>query len=220
VPIIVISILLAFGIDRRYDTYRDRQEEKIVLRGLDADFAANAEALRKYVERLEGNHHAAVSALEYLYAHGEVPLDSLAPLLWPLYHGGTFDPRSATLDQLQALNRADVLADPELRALLADWQTQTDDALAQQADFSEWRSSNFWPLLADLGISPSIATPMGEGLPPAPADNRVIRVGDVPGLVPRLRIVAGYMNVTRIDLNEVLEATMVVQSRISALLTR
>lgn len=215
--VIVLSILLAFGIDRGYEAWRDRGEEQVVLMGLLEDFRANEESLGSYVQHAEVLRESSAAFVAYAVSDQAVRLDSLTTLGRPLFRGGTFDPQSATLDQVEASGRADLISDDSLRRLIAEWRTHVEDAVHQQGVLAEWQADQVWPPLMDLGIGPGTDMEMGRDLAPnwPPSDRAVAARGSA--LEQRIRALSGLARITRDDLTQALNATSAVIERLELL---
>jgi hypothetical protein len=152
--IIVMSILLAFTIDRAYESYRERREVGALLGGLEGDFQKNHDDLLRYESRRGVELAHTVAVLEALSAEdGKIPPDSLGHLLGRLYTGGTFEPRMATLDQIQSSGRAEAIPDSELRTLIAEWRLVTSDVIDAQARWLRMLENQIYPMLVSLGVS-------------------------------------------------------------------
>jgi hypothetical protein len=215
--VIVFSILLAFGIDRGYEAWKDRGEERVVLSGLLEDFRANEESLGSYVRRTELLRESSAAFVAYAVSDQTVRLDSLTTLGRPLFRGGSFDPQSATLDQVEASGRADLISDDSLRRLVAEWRTDVEDALHQQGVLAGWQTNQVWPSLMDLGIGPGTDMEMGGDLAPnwPPPERAVAARGSA--LEQRIRALSGLARITRDDLTQALDATSAVVQRLERL---
>jgi len=215
--VIVFSILLAFGIDRGYERWGDRGEEQVVLAGLLEDFRANEASLGTYVRRMELTRASSAAFVAYTVSDQTVRLDSLTTLGRPLFSGGSFDPQSATLDQVEASGRADLISDDSLRQLIAEWRTHVEDATHQQGVLEGWQTDQVWPSLMDLGIGPGTDMEMGRELAPnwLPSDRAVAARGSA--LEQRVRALSGFARITRDDLTEALDATSAVVERLELL---
>ena len=68
--LIVISILIAFGLDASWDTYRQGRDERQILEGLRVDFISAQESLDAWIEGHRGNDELATELLDLLQAAG------------------------------------------------------------------------------------------------------------------------------------------------------
>lgn len=217
--LIVVSILLAFFIDRSYESFRERGEERVVLDGLRGDFVANLESLDGYVARYQILLERNLAAADLLASDRRaMPSDSLAGYLRVLYTGGSFDPRSSTLAQAESSGRADLLRDAQLRTLLSEWKADRDDAADSQAGLEEWRNAEVWPLLADLGVAPPRSFSRPDSVPSPPG--LTLRTVRASGLEARLRTYGLFVAVNQSDLVELRDATDAVVRRLDQLLAR
>ena len=132
---IVVSILLAFGIDALWARRQAGLEEQATLRGLRDDFRASHAALSFAIGSIEG-HRARFSRFQagaLGSGFAEIP-DSVALLISSLVLSITFDASSGTLEALVSDGRLDDLSDPELRAFLGSWRTRLVDLEENNGD--------------------------------------------------------------------------------------
>jgi len=197
--IIVVSILLAFTIDRAYESYRENREEATLLGGLAGDFQNNRDDLHRYLSRRQTEFAQTVATLEALSAEeGKISPDSLDHLLSTLYTGGTFEPRMATLDQVQSSGRASVIRDTELRTLIAEWRLATADAIDTQDRWLRMLENQIYPMLVGLGISdPALSLT----LPPSSHGRLTIDPAMAARLDAQLRQYARMVDALRNDLS-------------------
>ena len=125
---IVISILLAFGIEASWDTRSDRLAEEAVLDGIRQEFEANL--IR--IDELLAQHGGADAELMAFFS---APIPESEPaaqsvvgdLVAGLLVGDLLDPSTGTLEMLLNSGRLDLVSDPELQALLWLWKTEVED---------------------------------------------------------------------------------------------
>jgi hypothetical protein len=214
--VIVGSILLAFAIDRGYESYQDRGEEAAILEGLRSDFVANRTALERHLVWYDQWSDGISSVQDYIRGGSEEPgADEVQQALSLLFANPTFDPSTATLEVIESSGRGSVLSDPDLRVLIAEWRVHTADALDQQLGLQRIRESMLWPALVKLDVR----APDGgrarvdpPDSPPPPPDLRAA------GLAAVLDLHSALLRRTRLDLEEVLNATELVLRRLDALL--
>lgn len=126
---IVVSILLAFGIQAWWDGRQDRAEEQEMLRGLEVDFAANADRLVQVIGLNEAHE-------DRLFRLGQIggdslsglPPDSLIQYGRALFATNTFDPRDGTLDGALSSGKLELIRDESLQDRLMDWKRRFGDA--------------------------------------------------------------------------------------------
>ena len=175
--VIVLSILLAFGIDAWWDRQIDRREETESLDALRSDFLGTVEELN----RTAVLHRGRLAAASTLLSTPEAALRALGPdsLGYLVSRSGwrtTIDPPVATLSGLIASGQLSLISDKLLRAKLAQWNGLLDDHEAAQEllvtvltnQYSPWLRSrvlmeeddlrsvrvepNFDPLFEDFGF--------------------------------------------------------------------
>lgn len=120
--LIVISILLAFGIDAWWDERQTGIEEAEMLAALEGEFLRNREALQTQL----GLHLfilESVGELVLAARQGEWPNASLSidRALDAFTYPGTTDLEGGVLDALVSANRFELVSDLELRSRLANW---------------------------------------------------------------------------------------------------
>ncbi len=139
--LIVVSILLAFGIDAWWDERKERKEELEILRGLQQEFTLNRAIIQDQLEI----HRNALVAMETLLRAAErgswdsVELsidDALGAALSP----PTTDLGGGVRDALISAGRIDVLSNSALRAKLIAWENvlgemQDDEVMGRELVF-------------------------------------------------------------------------------------
>jgi len=126
--VIVVSILLAFGIDAWWDRHRDRTDEREAIAQLAADFRANAARL----DTVRGVHEAALDAAYELLARagmGGQPRSSspTAELVCVSLRAWTYDPTLGGINSLIQSGRLGILRDDALRVAVAGWPDLVED---------------------------------------------------------------------------------------------
>lgn len=218
IAVIVFSILLAFTLDRGWDAWRARGEERVALEGLQADFLKNQEEIQVQLTAVEATAEAFATVLTTIAAP-ETSRDTLSRnTLKGLFSGTSLDPYTATLDQLESSGEMDLLRDPELRTLLAQWRTETEDARNEQVRFVDLMGTLLWPALADGGY----AFPLDpENWPRVPAAAPQRPAGPTLG-TPRMDALLRHLALrnffVRRDLREANDATEAVLARLNELL--
>ncbi len=133
--VIIISILLAFGIDAWWDRMLERREEGDAIEGLAGDFRENVagldETIRHHQETLDRLSRLAAMSPAELAA---VPGDSADGFVFAIVAPWTFDRQDGTLDGLIASGALNVLRDVELRSDLLRWVALADDVAEEGAD--------------------------------------------------------------------------------------
>ena len=127
--LIVLSILLAFGIEAGWNQRGERVAEVEALRGLLDDFTENAERLRAtrashVVIRDAGVRLLAMTGPDATASASDLTLDTL---VMNLIGGPKVFPVTATYDALIASGRIDLLQSAELRRELAQWTALITD---------------------------------------------------------------------------------------------
>jgi len=125
---IVVSILLAFGVQAWWEQRQVRDEEQQALIGLEADFLANLLELNRTVST-HTDFMRAVARLEEMSDEDRAALtkDSAAVFVRAMTTPATFAVRDGTLDAMLASGKLDIISDPVLRDLLVEWKASLDD---------------------------------------------------------------------------------------------
>ena len=214
--VIVASILLAFAIDRSYESSQDRSEEEAILLGLRADFAANRITLTEYLESYRRTTEAIASVLHFV-ADGQVPpgAPAIGVAFTTLYTNRTFDPRTATLDLIESSGSGRVVRDPDLQRLISEWRMHSADALDQQQGLQRNRESMLWPALVALDVQTFEGRRRLIDAPPTSPSRRDLQASNI-GAV--LDVYAALVSRTTLDLSEVLDASDAVLARLDVLL--
>jgi len=126
--VIVVSILLAFGIDAWWEGKRERDFELSALQSLRSDFVASRKSLvlhiRRYEELRTNFAHFQSATQTELEA---TELGAIGDLVLSLTASATFDPITSTLDALAGDGRLGLISDPEIREHLSMWLQGLDD---------------------------------------------------------------------------------------------
>jgi hypothetical protein len=192
---IVVSILLAFGIQAWWEGRQMRAVEAEILAGLESDFRANREQLDLIMGMLEA-FQIPLADLDDL-ASGQLASISGTGLdiERALQGTPTFDSRDATLDAAISSGNLGAIRDSRLRELLAEWKGQVEDVGEEARDFRE-ASARAMDRIGALG-GPWVRDPSNHTLATGPAsvaalarfDSINVRlVASDPELLARLRV--------------------------------
>lgn len=131
--VIIVSILLAFGIDAWWDGRLQREEERLVLERLRDEFIAD---LNQLMLKQSGHADLRDAALELLTKTGDlsvgVPSEEVANLLYIVSTNPTFDPAGGALSSLIASGQLSLISNPSLRSQLAAWPGAVADLVDQE----------------------------------------------------------------------------------------
>ena len=214
--VIVASILLAFAIDRGYESYKELREEAAILDGLRSDFLANQVALEGHLTWYDLWSDGVSDVQQYMRTGSDgLKPEEVQQALSSLLANPTFDPSTATLDVVESSGRGSVLSDSELRVLVAEWRVHTADALDQQHGLQRNRESLLWPALVQLDVRAPDVAPVPADLLVGPPPAQVLQAA---GLAATLDLHSALLGRTRQDLEEVLDATERVLKQLETLL--
>jgi len=122
---VILSILLAFSIDAWWDSRVEASRVRAELETLHAEFAANQQDLTALRRRLERLRVAVASLLPHISPKAElIPLDSMNTMMDLSFRLGTIELHTGSVQALLASGELAVIADPELKGLLAAWPAE------------------------------------------------------------------------------------------------
>lgn len=168
--VIVVSILLAFGIDAWWEEQGARAEERSVLLALEAEFRSNAERLSSALTWYQERYASARRILELSDGPaGALSDEELRSLLSDLLRKRSFYLDSGAHDALLASGELAVISDEELRNRLAAWPSVVAEWQEEDQAVFQFVDEQVAPFLADFGrlrdISPDF--PGFTGSPPS-----------------------------------------------------
>jgi len=160
--VIVVSILLAFGIDAWWDEQRERSEEAEVLAGLHREFEEYRDVLNRRIELHAEILSAITAVLESTEAGAWVSMD------WDMDSaiGRALSPPTTNLgggvrDALVQAGRLELLSDPTLRERLAAWPGFYEEVLDDEIFARELVFGQMLPFLTRRGLHLSAALKRG-----------------------------------------------------------
>jgi len=133
--VIVVSILLAFGIEAWWDERGDRAEERNILEALQEEFTANRAALQEAV-RIQEDARRRFGYLRGLTVEEvrSLPRDSVGVLVASLASPRTFDAVRGTVDALVGAGDLGLLRSQQLQRALTSFLSVLGDA-AEDAEY-------------------------------------------------------------------------------------
>ncbi len=149
--VIVLSILLAFGIEAWWSERGERDAEAEALKGLRDDFVESLERLTSAGSDHVEVRDASVRLLAMTGPDADQPLPDLAmdTLVVALIAGPKVFPVTATYDALIASGRITLLESAELRRELARWSTAVVDLREEERDAFRQMDERLLPFLWD-----------------------------------------------------------------------
>ena len=126
---IVLSILLAFAIDAWWDGLQEGRRETELLGSLLTEFEANRRVLPGRIVQHGQTVSAATRIVASLRAaeRGEFVTVADSSIMWSIV-STSFDPAQGTLDALLQSGDLNLITNDPLRAMLAAWPSQVEDA--------------------------------------------------------------------------------------------
>ncbi len=150
---IVVSILLAFGIQAWWESRQDQAEEVEILAGLELEFEDQVVILE---ERRQSIQTALAEVGELLVAAQRgfwIETDGLIDDgLIALLETSTIDLGQGVHDSLISSGRLELLANKRLRNALADWEGVLDEAHDDEFFSLGWVYAHMYPYLVQSGV--------------------------------------------------------------------
>ena len=197
--VIVVSILLALGLEAWWSESQERNEEQEVLRGLEADFAVNITQLKDVIEVHE-YARAAIAELQAMSAEdmARLPNDSTAKYVRAFRAARSFDARDGTLDAVISSGGLAIITDFRFRNLLVEWKARVEDTeeevrpLRDLSQRAALRGVQFGGPWRQAGTESAPLPGLAEMTSDLPSANLALLTADAEfmGLV-RLKILAG-----------------------------
>ncbi len=149
--LIVVSILLAFGIEAWWADYGESRDEVEALKYLREDFVETAQRL---TSASEGHRRIFESSVRLLKMTGPTAPDQINKLtvdslLMDLIGGPRVFPVTATLDALMGSGRLDIISSSELRRELAAWSAAMAELQETEREARVQMDQRFLPLIWD-----------------------------------------------------------------------
>lgn len=127
--VIVLSILLAFGIEALWSERQERGEERTALQSLEAEFSANLVQLDTVIARHEGGRALVEMLVELSEAEiGALDQAMVSEIMLATANPWTFDPVLGTTDALVGAGRLGIIRDADLRTALTSFKNYVGDA--------------------------------------------------------------------------------------------
>jgi hypothetical protein len=151
---IMLSILLAFGIEAWWAERGERLEEREVMHGLETEFSAYHERLIRDASRGE----VAQRLLAEVLAAGPpgfsnaLPVSAADSSFFYMVVVPTFDVEGGTLDALLTSGRLELIQDLDLRARLASWPGLIADIRDNELATREFVIQVAHPLFSEYGV--------------------------------------------------------------------
>lgn len=162
---IMLSILLAFGIEAWWAERGERIEEREVLRGLATEFSAYRERLARDASRGQTARRLLTDILsadpeEY---SSTVPVTAVDSAIFYMVVVPTFDSEGGTLDALLTSGRLELISDVRVRSRLASWPLIIADIRDNELATREFVIQIAHPLFSEYGVPLSRASEAVHG---------------------------------------------------------
>jgi hypothetical protein len=125
IMVITIGILGAFGLNSWNDGNKSRQEEQLILRGLQAEFQQN-------LAELQSDHHYNSLCLNatttLLQLNGKaMPAHQIDSLIGHMLNYASFEARLGVVNDITSSGKLNLIQDEHLRYLLTQWSGELSD---------------------------------------------------------------------------------------------
>ena len=155
---IVVSILLAFGIDAWWDARNDVVEEREILIGLEIEFVDLRARLDQWAKF---NRDGIVVLEKYLSdSVAEMDAESVEWVFAYAYLINVLD-QGGALDALLASGRLERIGDRDIRAMLVKWPDWLEDIHTNDLSYRDYGMREIIPFLTRNGI-PKTVCPEGQ----------------------------------------------------------
>ena len=166
---IVVSILLAFGIDAWWQDRQIRTEEHEVLQGLQEEFLA----IREVLKRHSAQHQESLKSLEDVLAVSDTSqelVETVETAIRELLTPNTTDISNGTLHALLASGRLEMLSNKALRKRLVNWEREIGEVWDDQEAHAK-ASGTAWQIVfflvaeghsSDIEVCPIIVRKLFE----------------------------------------------------------
>ena len=141
---IILSILIAFGIDAGWDEWRERQEEADLLTALRSEYESNLSLVQEVID-LHAGHMEDLEIVSGLTPadYDTMSVNTASRLVLALGNPWTFNPELGTTETLFSSGRIALVRDRELGEMLTTFKNFVDDA-EEDADFVRDGSEYVW----------------------------------------------------------------------------
>ena len=148
---IVLSILLAFGIEAAWQERLEREAESEAIASLRADFEENRRLVRQVIDaHLAFRESVAVFVDLPPSAYDTLPATRASEFVLAAANPWTFDPVLGATDGIVGAGRTGLIRDTELREALSDFLGFVSD-LAEDAGYVSTSAQDVWSREAVLG---------------------------------------------------------------------
>lgn len=136
--LIIVSILIAFALDRWWDAARENAQERRYLHALQQEFSSNKAALEQFLSRLATLDTAIAQILSLTGPEPQlVSADSVAALFDASFRFGVLDLPSGSIQALLASGDLAMISNAQVKASVAAWPARVaaarnDTELLQQ----------------------------------------------------------------------------------------
>jgi hypothetical protein len=160
--VIVGSILLAFAIDAAGASYRESQEERRVLKALEAELLQNSNRLDQAIAFHLEVRESANLILDLASSRVDVTSDSVAQLLSDLSWWRHTDFQTGALDALLFGGGLSTISSEELRRGLFEWKRTLDEYVLMEGQDYTYYIEHWVPFLRANANVPAVVARVGS----------------------------------------------------------
>ncbi|MDX1673222.1 MAG: hypothetical protein R3314_00365 [Longimicrobiales bacterium] len=141
---IILSILIAFGIDAGWDEWQERQEEADLLTALRSEYESNRALVQEVID-LHAGHMEDMETVSRLTPadYDTMSVITASRLVLALANPWTYNPELGTTETLFSSGRIALIRDRELAEMLTTFVNFVEDA-EEDADFIREGSEYVW----------------------------------------------------------------------------
>lgn len=131
--LVMIGILLALQVNNWNERRKERNTEKMVLAALHSEFSEARDDLEDWKASLEKQRDALNKLITYCGpSRPTISIKSLDTTISKSFTLPTFDPPSATLNDLINSGKIDVISNQQLRGVLSAWNGKLEESKRQE----------------------------------------------------------------------------------------
>lgn len=147
IVIVVLSILIAFGLDAWWDYRIDRRDEQDALANLREEFSYNLTQLQATLDRHTATRAAALELLRRATSEESLTNTEANDLLYRIMVTATYDPAVGMVTALLSSGQIRLIENDSLRTLIAGLPTRFNDAREDEVEANLFVTRQLRPFL-------------------------------------------------------------------------
>ncbi len=150
IVLVVIGILIALQVNNWNQNRIARQQEKILLTEINAEFKYNKAELEANLFRYKESKECVLKIIDLFPIDVKtINLDTLAFLLERTHFVGNYDYSNTSLEKIRNLSSFDIISNIELRNLLLKWEVGLADYMEREVQAINHHEERYGPNLGD-----------------------------------------------------------------------